>query len=373
MRVVPMPGQVWGLATAHPDGPVFVTSYPGRDFTATIVTAVDRDGTVRWQRDLDGRPRRPRVSPEGTLWHAGARSLTELSATGEVLRTVGLGCDDDEYIGAFVLLADGFCVAWLPGPPNRIVSRGLLPRVARYDWTGRSRWTTSVDVPVLKHPRTVRVFRSPLLVSGDRVAATFEDGSSGIGTTHLLDTGTGALVASTPEGPSAEKAICGPGEFLLGSQGYGRFRTERRDASGAVTGEWPTHVLPLVDRNGGIRGPEFENVLPSRSRFRILGDDREGPHLPAYYTSYPALDRDFTAIFWRGGRLVTVDTDLHLREVFALPGDERNVMSRILLLDRGRVLFALDSDLFVVDTGLAELDTGPWPCGDGNLRGNPAR
>jgi hypothetical protein len=366
-----MPGQVWGLATAHPDGPVFVTSYPGKDLTATIVTAVDRDGAVLWHRDLDGRPRPPRVGPEGTVWHAGAQSLTEVSATGDVLRTVGLGCDDEEFISAFVVLADGFCVAWQPRPPYRVVSRGLLPRVARYETDGRSRWTTSVEVPVLSYPRTVEPARSPLLVSGNRVAVTFAEGSSGIATTHLLDAGTGALVASTPDGPSAEKAIAGPGEFLLGSQGYGAFRTERRDASGAVTGEWPTHVLPLVDRHGGIRGPEFENRLPSRSRFRVLGDDGEGPRLSAYYTSYPALDRDLTTIFWRDGRLLTVDADLRMRELFALPGDERKVMSRILLLDRGRVLYALNSDLFVVDTGLAELDTGPWPCGDGNLRGNP--
>jgi hypothetical protein len=47
-------------------------------------------------------------------------------------------------------------------------------------------------------------------------------------------------------------------------------------------------------------------------------------------------------------------------------------MSRMLLLDRGRVMFALDDEVLTVGgTGLADLDTGPWPCGDGNLRGNP--
>lgn len=362
-----MPGQVCGLATAG--GPVFITS--NADLSATVVTAVDRDGTVRWHRELAGHPHPPRVSPEGTVWHADEGSLTEVSATGAVLRTVGLARDADEYLGAFVLLPDGFSVVWLPAPPMRIVPAGLLPRVARYEWSGSCRWTTSVSVPGSGRPRSLRVSRTPLLVSGDRVAAAVEDGSSGIGTTHLLDTGTGALVASTPGGPVEHNAITGPGEFLLGSQGYGAARMERRDASGAVVGAWPVHVLPLVDRHGGIRGPEFENVLPSRSRFRVLGGDPGGPRLSGYYTTYPALDRDGTTVFFRDGRLVTVDAGLRLREVFALPGDERSVMSRILLLDRGRVLFALNSDLFVVDTGLAGLDTGPWPCGDGNSRGNP--
>jgi hypothetical protein len=341
-----MPGQVCGLATAG--GPVFVTSCPGEDFSATIVTAVDRDGTVLWHRELPGRPRPPRVSPEGTVWHADDGSLTEVSETGEVLRTVGLARDADEYLGAFVLLADGFCVVWLPAPPMRIVPHGLLPRVTRYDWSGGCRWTTPVTMPDSGRPRSMRVSRTPLLISGDWVVATVEDGSSGSGRIHLLDSGSGTPVASLPDGPGDHHAVTAPGEFLFGER-----------------------MLPLVDRHGGVRGPEFENVLPSRSRFRVLGDDRDGPHLPGYYTTYPALDRDGTAVFFRAGRLVTVDADLNLREVFALPGDEPTVMSRILLLDGGRVLFALGRDLFVVDTGLAGLDTGPWPCGDGNPRGNP--
>jgi hypothetical protein len=37
------------------------------------------------------------------------------------------------------------------------------------------------------------------------------------------------------------------------------------------------------------------------------------------------------------------------------------------------VVFALDDELLIFPhTGLAERDSGPWPCADGNLRGNPA-
>lgn len=342
-----MPGQVWGLATAG--GPVFVTgNVGGRAFDTTMVTAVDRDGTVLWHRELDGRPGLARVSQDGTLWHASSTSLIEVSAAGQVLRTVGVARDDDEHLGAFVLLPDGFCVVWLPGPPSRIVPHGLLPRVARYEWSGRCRWTTPVSVPGGGGPHSMWVSHTPLLVSGNLVAATVENGSTGSGTIHVLDVGTGAPVQVIPGGPGHHHAVTGPGEFLFGEA-----------------------MLPLVDRHGVVRGPEFVNRLPSDSRYRVLGDDREGPHLPGYYTTYPALDRDGTAVFFRDGRLVTVDADLRLHEMFALPGDKRDVMSRILLLDGGRVLFALNSDLFVVDTDLAELDPGPWPCGDGNLRGNP--
>jgi len=90
--------------------------------------------------------------------------------------------------------------------------------------------------------------------------------------------------------------------------------------------------VPLVDRHGDIRGPELENLLPSRSFFRCLRQDgtlREGPPLSGYYTTYPALDRD------------------------------------------GLAVFALNDELLMVDTDLGSLDTGVWPCGDANLAGNP--
>jgi hypothetical protein len=71
-------------------------------------------------------------------------------------------------------------------------------------------------------------------------------------------------------------------------------------------------------------------------------------------------------VFWRDGRLLTVNSDFELRELFA-SDNQRLVMSRILLLDQGPVAFALSDELLLFrDTGLGPLDTGTWPCGDGN-------
>ena len=48
-------------------------------------------------------------------------------------------------------------------------------------------------------------------------------------------------------------------------------------------------------------------------------------------------------------------------------------MSRILLLDQGQVIFAVNDELLIFrDTGLGPRDTGTWPGGDGNLNSNPA-
>lgn len=83
------------------------------------------------------------------------------------------------------------------------------------------------------------------------------------------------------------------------------------------------------------------------------------------------MDTQGNAVFWRDGKLLVVDTDLRAYTLFARD-DDRAVMSRVLLADHGRVIFALHDELIIFpDTGLAELDSGPWPCADGNLRGNP--
>ncbi len=132
----------------------------------------------------------------------------------------------------------------------------------------------------------------------------------------------------------------------------------------------------LVDHHGTISGAESENVIPSRSRFRVLNPDSsvsEGPPLTGYYTTYPALDAEGTAVLWRDGKLLAVNPDLQASTLFT-QDDDRAVMSRVLLLERGRVVFSLHDELLLFcSTGLAPLNNGPWPCGDGNLHGNPVR
>ncbi|MEV6104316.1 hypothetical protein AB0M28_06305 [Streptomyces sp. NPDC051940] len=399
-RRIRMPGQVWGLAAPDAAGPVFVTSYAGKDLSTTVLAALDVTGEVLWRRTFDGHPGRPRVSADGSVWIAHGPTgavLTELDATGSILCSIAPPHEPHESLGAFVVLPDGVCVSWLPAEGTPTVSKGRHARIARYESNGTSRWSTPAVLDKLSFPGCVEIsvetngevrpskpstpqsieasHWEPLLISGHRVAATFTDGGSGIAVTFFLDTATGQLVAASRPGPSHHKAIIGPGEFLIGSQGYGAFATARHDATGVVVQEWPTHAMLLIDRQGAIRGPEYENVLPTRSRFVGLADDgtvRAGPALSGFYTAYPALDRDGTAVFWRDGRLLAVDAGFRMHELFALEGDKRAVMSRILLLDQGQLAFALHDELFLLrSSGLGQLDSGVWPCADGGLHGNP--
>ncbi|GAB7189054.1 hypothetical protein ATKI12_8885 [Kitasatospora sp. Ki12] len=327
----------------------------------------------------------------------GGPMLEEVGPDGDTRSVVVPACDAGEEIGAFVVLDDGFCISWAAVPPFR---RGVAPyrepRVARYARDGRCVWSSPVSLGALFHTGVAEAgvhsdwevhskpwtsqeavvdHWEPLLVSGDRVAASFEDSRDGIGATFFLDLAGGGIVASTRPLPTGRKAIAGPAEFLIGSQGYGEFSTARYDRDGARVARWNSHGAMLVDASGAARGPELQNHRPSCSRFRgltDLGTLVDGPVLTGYYTSYPALDCAGTAVFWRDGRLLAIDSSLGQQE-YCATGDSRRIMSRTLLLDSGQVAFALDDELLLFQTPLGPLAAGAWPCGDGNLHGNPVR
>lgn len=416
-----LPAQAWGLAAWDAGSPIVTTAYDGNNYAATAVCAFDLTGRMLWQRHFRGRPYPPRLTAK-TVWipHRDSRGVlaSALNSAGKRVKTIRLESDPSEDLGAFVVMPDGIMALWLPAVPGRVLPKNRfghlalrLPtergrntprrrdaRLARYDKDGGTRW--SVPMPLRKivipgavvvtvktgkerpapplRPRTLEVgYPDPLLVSGSRVAATVADYSSGFAVTFFVDTETGQLIGKTVPGLSHNKAIIGPGEFLIGFPGYGEFSTAQYDATGAVTKRWPSHTQMLIDTKGVISGPESEGILPSRSHFVRFGSDgavQHGPALSAYYTTYPALDSGGTAVFWRDGALRAVDADLHMRELFATKQGERAVTSRVLLLEDSHVVFALNDELIIHrEPGLGSLNDGIWPCADGGLHGNPVK
>ncbi|MFG3286299.1 hypothetical protein [Streptomyces sp. NPDC048111] len=401
---IAMPGQVRSVAAQDASGHLYVTSY-GTSPLETIVTVMDSGDVTAWQRTFAGTGRpQSRLSADGTLWvaypHQGGRALEGVLPDGSTHRTIVPECEAGEELSAFVLLDSGFCIAWAGASRILRMSQDAQPafpqpRVARYTWEGNCVWSTPIVLGAVSHPGVVgmgvetgwdvRPLRpwvpeevdvdhwEPLLVSGDRVAASFTDARGGLGRTFFLDLASGAIVSATSPAPSGRKAIAGPGEFLIGSQGYGEFTTGHYDRDGSTTARWASHGAMLIDGRGTICGPELENRLPSTSRFRrLLPDSKlvDGPPLTGYYTSYPAMDREGTAVFWRDGKLLAVDADLDSHELFAMD-DNRNIMGRTLLLGDGRVVVSLDNEVLTFHSPLGPLAEGPWPCGDANLLGNP--
>jgi hypothetical protein len=140
--------EIVGLAAADAGGPIVVSSRGGR--YRTVLDAIDLSGRVLWTQRFDGVARRPRISAEGTVWvvHKGPAgdSLTELTIAGRVLRSVTPEHQPGgETLAAFVLLPDGFCVAWAPRPDRDARLAGLgLDHFEGRSWTGWHRHVTLV-------------------------------------------------------------------------------------------------------------------------------------------------------------------------------------------------------------------------------------
>jgi hypothetical protein len=388
---VELPGQALCLVAGGAGGPLYAASYgPG------AALAVDLAGRILWCRRLENRLRcrlPARAGDAGTVWLALAGGqgpvLQEIGPDGGDLRQITMAGREEQVLEAFVLLPDGFCTAWTSGPPYHGA------RVDRLDTKGAAIWSTAIPPEPFAHPGLVEAgahtgseirpvrpwlpthvrlsFSEPLLASGDRILASYWDMLSGLGVSYFLDADSGQVVASTRPAPVGCLAVLGTGQFLIGSEGYGEFTTVRYDRNGAEVTRWPSHGAMVVDRHGAIRGAEREDALPSRSRFCTLEPDgtvTRGPALSGCYTAHPALDRNGTAVFFRDGRLVSVDARFRLEDLFHVRAPNA-AMGRILLLDGGIVAFTLGGELLIFRTGLAALEESIWPCGDGNVQGNP--
>jgi hypothetical protein len=93
--------------------------------------------------------------------------------------------------------------------------------------------------------------------------------------------------------------------------------------------------------------------------------------ITGYVTTHPALDHNGTMVFWRDGKLLTIDAAFSPRELFSENRKAPISVSRVLLLEDGIVAFALDGDLYICRTALGPLGNSAWPCGEGSLTGNP--
>lgn len=396
---VALPGQAWNVVADDPTGLLFAVSY-GSNPLETVLTAVDQRGHIEWQRSFPGTGRPwARATGRGTVWvsrpEAAWRVLEEVDANGRTVNSLVPPSQPGEDIGTFALLPDGFCILWTAARgPLRGDGPRREPRVSRHRADGSPVWSTPIRLGDLSYsgivemsedsgwqvrqkpgwtPREVTVaYHEPLMISGGSVAASFEDRGSGLARTFLLDLRTGKLSAATPPAPDGHKAIDQDGGFLIGAQGYGAFETARITPDGRRVADWPSHGVLTMGASGVVSIIEMTNDMSARSTFRRLerdGNLTSGPDLPGYYTAPAAVDQEGTTVYWRNGQLTAVDVELKAHRLAELPGT--GVTSRVLILGNGMVSLTLGNALHLVPTLLAPLATGPWPCADHNLQGNP--
>jgi len=167
---------------------------------------------------------------------------------------------------------------------------------------GTTRWSTHLPVGDVEYegivemsvesgwqPRPKKAWRpgdwqpsyhEPLLLSGDRLLASYFEMSSGIGCSYCLNALDGRLLWTTPLRPSSSLAIADEGEFLVGVQGYGAFDTYRYGRDGTVQPHWPSHAYLLVRENGKICGvvrPFLTVAVRPVFGFSFIAPDVQGP------------------------------------------------------------------------------------------------
>lgn len=335
-----------------------------------------------------------RISSDGSTWYATGRSLVRLAANGSAPLQIALPLAPDEKLGSFLLTGDDILIAAHQGLPARVQGR-----VAKIDITGSTIWSLPLLPDGLAYSGVVSVNASnqwrsqpkpawkprewraapsgePLLRSGEIVLARFCETHSGLGCTYALDYTTGKGLWSTKPGPESTLALAEHQEFLIGVQGYGAFDLYSYAPNGTQLLHWPSHAYVVVSQAGDLVGVEMENVLPSKMRFchyQRDGSVRKGPLLEGYYTSYPVIAADDRVAFWRNGQLNIIDAQMRHSVVWrdsALA--EVGNWNRTLLSDDGVLIVGLERELLFFATDLPKVAVSPWPCGAGNMRGNPS-
>jgi hypothetical protein len=352
---------------------------------------ISKDGDVCHRQELEWWPCDLRVDCYGSVWLGGNHELVCCSATGEKLAALMVPEAGTQILGAFIVTRDGLIVC--AHDPSGVA---CAPHISKIDLDGKLCWRTRIPVepvaysgvselradigwrqcPPWQPENWVADSETPLLMLDNQLYARFlEFPRSGIGKTYCIDLDSGRIEWATPPQPSGSIAVVDDTHLLIGSQGYDAFETSLYDRKGARTMTWPSHGYYLVNEVGEVRTLEMENVMPSRMRFSVLQPDgkvRRGPRMPGYRSTYPVIDRQGTAAFWRDGKLQTVDSELRRKVLFS---DETVTdgmsMSRTLLLDRGELVLAIGSELWIFATELAPMATSIWPCAEANLARNP--
>lgn len=366
------------------------------------LAAFDLSGAPLWNKTYDALFPGTVKAAEDALWLCdGKKYLYHIDQNGATLRKIRLPLQDNEFAGDFIVLKDCFIVC----TRKRDHAPHTDPRVMRLTRDGRLVWVTVLPVQDIAFSGVVTAelkpgekaqFRPseawiprdwrpdlelPLLANRNRLLVSYTDfPSSGIGKRYGLDMTSGKLLWTTPERPMGTVAFTDKGQFLIGAQGYGTFDTWLYNPDGDIQDYWKSHGDIVLSESGTIHVVEMENVLPAQMHFVVLeaeGELRKGPPLDGYYTAPPCIDQTGLVVFWREGRLISVDAQLNLRVLYTddVPSKQQR-FGHMLLPQRDTLAFCVntydkESELCLINTPIAPLAMSAWPCYGGNLGTNP--
>ncbi len=329
-----------------------------------------------------------RVAANGDVWACVIDALIGFSPEGQRREPVRLPLEERERLWSFLVLEDGFIVA-IECPVPVFTGGGVAGpgRLVRIDRGGRVSWSTSIpcDDGVKGDRRTWEPggpagARTPLVMCHGLLLVTYSSHSV-IARSYCVDATSGQLLWKTDPAPIHRVAVDPEGRFLIESYGYGVSRTRLYERDGTIAGEWPTHgqLVTLPNSAEPLILQERRQRDPDRvCRLRATDQVDSGPALGiAADATYPVVNDVATSYFVHAGRLVAVDKEMELSIVLEgrpLPQPEKNrwLSLRGLLLNHdGDLVFTEGRRLFIVAGDFGRVAESSWPCGEGNVGGNP--
>lgn len=356
------------------------------------LVGISIDKGILWEhKTSDFRPNELRISNNGDAYISCGNEIRQVSGNGEIQKSIIFRIDSDQEIGSFVLLKDGFLltiqgtekpkakvqrtthdgeVIWESSISTKGISyKGLVQLSAKDNWKAKEMlpW----------NPKSWNCLtNNEIIVSGENILVNyFEFPGSGIGVSFCLNIETGIILWTTK--PAPFESICGlnDGTFLIGYQGYGAFDTNLYNKDGEIVERWKSVGTTIVNSKDEIFAIEMDNHSDSKLHFVELKSGnkvKKGGVIPGCSIIYPVLDDSGNVAFWRNNELTIIDNKGYLHKLFALePTDRDWTSNRMLLHQKGTLVFSVNESLYVLKTTLGNLEKSSWACKYSNNERNP--
>lgn len=337
-----------------------------------------------------------KIDKNGFAWTCCFNQLIQIDSSGKIIKRITIYLDEDQEIGKFLILDSGFIVLL----QTNINSRKINVKLLRINNNGNLVWETKIIPKVIKNKGITQVtdfenwtpYESPpweprewlnldILVSFDKLVASFFEYSSGIGICYYIDIFTGEIEWETEPDPMPHIICLDNGKLLSGFSGYDSFDTFLYNKKGEIIQKWDIAGNYLISQNNTIF--LFSTMYSEPGKlfyfYELLRDGSKKGYFhirflnnrSGYNYIFPAIDEFGNIIFWLENELIAVNNNLNEHILFKLDTEKKQLSDRILLSEKGTIICAVENNLIVVKTNLGKLANSPWPCKYGNLERNP--
>ncbi len=390
-KAIQLPGWIHKFG-ANSEGLVYamVMIQPDKERRYQLLGIAIAEG-IQWQLAEEFNKRSDlRIANSGEVWVSSGSAILNISPAGEILNTLEFELADNQQIGSFVLMEDGFlvCVEGKREPNSKVL---------RSDANGAIRWETKIPAGKIAYEGIIQMTakknwepeqkpdwnpinwitldNNEIFVSnGTALVSYFEMPRSGIGVSYCLDVETGQIKWITPPKPYESIACIGNGLYLMAYQGYGAFETKLWSQKGEVIDKWESAGRAVLSPEGDISSIQMSNDSRRMHFVNLKGNGivALGPVIDGYWMTYPAIDEWGNMVFWRNRELVIIDNEQKVNIFRKEEPDAEDIPSeRILIVGEGTVVFSVNTELFILETSLGRLANSIWPCAFGNNERNP--